>query len=202
MKEVNIKLYQYEELSAEAKKNALETCRDFNVTFDCWDEYTLEEFKAFLEMIGFVNPKIAYSGFWSQGDGLSFTGVYGYKKDWKKNVKENYPDFLEKFAVPLKDIQQTQHLAKYRAYGYLLKQGYRYSHSNTVAFTMEDNEEYSVSIEEHLQDAFRGIMNIMYALLEKEYENQKTDEAVEEAIVANEIWFTEDGKTRQGEIKV
>ena len=202
MKEVNIKLYQYEELSAEAKKNALETCRDFNVTFDFWNEYKLEEFKHFLEMIGFVNPKIAYSGFWSQGDGLSFTGRYRYKKDWKKNVKENYPDFLEKFDSPLDSILTVQKSAKYCASGIITKMSYHYCHENTVQFTQDDNNTYSVSREEHLQDAFRGIMNIMYALLEKEYENQKTDEAIEEAVLANELWLTEDGKTRQGEIKV
>jgi hypothetical protein len=38
-----------------------------------WHEYTLDAWTKLLESVGFTGPKINYSGFWSQGDGASFT---------------------------------------------------------------------------------------------------------------------------------
>ena len=42
-------------------------------TMDDWWEYIFELWKKALDQIGFENAAIAFSGFWSQGDGASFT---------------------------------------------------------------------------------------------------------------------------------
>lgn len=45
-----------------------------------WSEYTLEMWQDALTQIGFTNPKIQFSGFWSQGDGASFTSGMDVKE--------------------------------------------------------------------------------------------------------------------------
>lgn len=66
------KTYEFDELSDDAKKKAVENHRDFNI-FDNWYEYTIEMWKEKLESIGFEDADIRFSGFCSQGDGASFT---------------------------------------------------------------------------------------------------------------------------------
>lgn len=79
-----VKIYQYRELKRMAARGKLDrdvlekihsdwsegACSD-----DYWHEYLLGEdyWKAALAQIGFGYPDIRFSGFWSQGDGASFT---------------------------------------------------------------------------------------------------------------------------------
>lgn len=52
---------------------AMDYCRDAN-TDDQWYEYSLEYWRDdILDMLGFNGADIEFSGFWSQGDGASFT---------------------------------------------------------------------------------------------------------------------------------
>lgn len=46
--------------------------RSWNTDHD-WYEFEYTTWASALNQIGFVNPEIHYSGFWSQGDGASFT---------------------------------------------------------------------------------------------------------------------------------
>lgn len=65
----------FTELSDEAKKAAIEQQVQVNIDSD-WDEPVLDSWKERLSEMGFGNPKdidIRYSGFYSQGDGASFT---------------------------------------------------------------------------------------------------------------------------------
>ena len=42
-------------------------------TGEGWFEYVYDKWNNALKQIGFTDPNIAFSGFWSQGDGASFT---------------------------------------------------------------------------------------------------------------------------------
>ena len=62
--------YLFNELSQEAKDLAI---HNFD-TDELWDhEFSIEDMTSHLESLGLDNVEIQYSGFWSQGDGLSFT---------------------------------------------------------------------------------------------------------------------------------
>jgi hypothetical protein len=45
-----------------------------------WHSYVIDLWKAALDQIGFENAEIAFSGFWSQGDGASFTSTVDLEK--------------------------------------------------------------------------------------------------------------------------
>ena len=68
--------YSFSELSPEAKKNALDNNRDINVDYEGWSDPVIEGFKEDMEEIGIGDLEVYYTGFYSQGDGASFTTDY------------------------------------------------------------------------------------------------------------------------------
>ena len=187
----------------ELKEKVLENYRDFNVDFDDWHDFTLDNWKEKLESCGFYQPEINYSGFWNQGDGASFTC---YRVD--------IPVFLEKFSdeIDLTEKQKKLLLAllkDYYVFGFDVKRRtHHYCHENTVYVDSEDclynftgyNRLYTF-----LESAMQKIENAIaekviefscqiYRELEKEYYYLTSEEAVFESLRCNDYEFTEDGK--------
>lgn len=74
--ETIIKTYlKFTELSADQQKKVIDKQRDINIDHD-WSEWIIEEFTARLKRLGFYDIKTQWSGFWSQGDGASFTAKH------------------------------------------------------------------------------------------------------------------------------
>lgn len=65
---------KFNELTDSQKKIVLDKMRDINVDDDYWHDFVTDEFKAKLADLGYTNVKTQFSGFWSQGDGASFSG--------------------------------------------------------------------------------------------------------------------------------
>ena len=77
MKEKTIKIYKFSELSREAQMKVVENHGGDFVNNDYWYEWVYEDFKDELESkYGFIVEDMSFSGFWSQGDGASFTGEF------------------------------------------------------------------------------------------------------------------------------
>lgn len=77
MKEKTIKIYRFDELSKEAQMKVVENHGADFVNDDYWYEYVYEDFKDELKSkYGFVVEDMSFRGFWSQGDGASFTGEF------------------------------------------------------------------------------------------------------------------------------
>ena len=72
-KELVFTVYEYDELAEKAKQKALKKLFDINVEFDDWYTLVYEEQSEKLLKMGFIDIEFAFSGFWSQGDGASFT---------------------------------------------------------------------------------------------------------------------------------
>lgn len=68
------KSYTFDELSPEAKKHAMDKERDYNIESYDWWEPIIEGFTEEMEAIGMADIDCQFSGFYSQGDGASFTG--------------------------------------------------------------------------------------------------------------------------------
>lgn len=62
----------FAQLSDEAKETARQEYRENGLDYNWW-EHIYEEWTTELEEMGFDGIEISYSGFWSQGDGASFT---------------------------------------------------------------------------------------------------------------------------------
>lgn len=198
MRTIEVKLYQFDELSDAAKAKALDTFRHINVDWDDWHEPILDEWREKLAAEGFKDADIAYTGFWSQGDGASFTCT-----------DIDIPAFLKAHKLAGK------HRALYdaAAAGYVTAsidrtQWHHYVHENTITADLStfylDNyiesatrrdrvEQQAAELEGILQQRARELSVEIYRALEAAYDADTTDEAVTDAIQANEYEFTEAG---------
>lgn len=193
MKKLEIKLYKFDELSDEAKETAIENHREKYLDYKWWDT-TFEDVNQIGEVIGIDIDNIYFSHMYCQGSGACFEGTYQYKKGALKAIKEHAPkdEALHQIA---KDLQIAQ-----RKYFYLLhatvKHSGHYHHENCTDITVVNPErDYyyqelcDTGIDEALKDFMRWVMKRLYA----EYEYMTSEEAIIEAIQANEYEFTFDG---------
>lgn len=66
---------RFSALTPKQQDKVLENLSEINVFHD-WYEYTYEYYENKLEKLGFTNIDFEFSGFWSQGDGASFTAKH------------------------------------------------------------------------------------------------------------------------------
>ena len=174
----------------------LEKYRYVNVEFDEWWEYLWEQEKEELEAMGFEAKDFRYSGFWSQGDGASFTGhVVDFEKFWP--AFDPNPD---NYKMLRKNEHVEARFCRHRS---------MYSHENTVyasveadAWELAHGEEdpfkealYEVwneqlcrdldQFENDFQSFMRDRMRALYKKLEEEYDYLTSDEQVAEWIREN-----------------
>lgn len=194
---VEIKTFKFDELSPEAQHVAINQYRESDHAYDGWYGHIKEDFHAILEMIGVYNIESQFCGFWSQGDGASFTGNYQYKKGCLKAIKCHAPKDSELHNI-VKGIISHQ-----KDNGYLLSceiyHSGNYSHSNTMRFDWEKGgdsyfEWKNCHVENELQQLFKDLADWYYSRLENEYEYQNSDECIQENIISNEYDFLENGK--------
>jgi len=189
----------YEEWKEEGRKDILEKIieknRDMNVEYSDWYYPTIEDFCTRLEEKGFNIEKddVRFTGFWSQGDGASFTGSI------------NILTFLRK----------TKQLTKYRSVVAKINDNiisdtvsiyqvsYHYCHENTCS--VDDIEVYN---EDLISPKVQDLLDELYALLEEtrynlckelysdletDYDSLISDESIIDTITANEYNFDEEG---------
>ena len=190
-----VKTYSFNELSDEAKQVAFNNSLDINVNHWNWYDSTKDYFHTILELIGFYDIDSNFSGFYSQGDGASFSANYRYKKGCLKAVKQHAPNDTELYDI-VEGIVSHQ-----KDNGYLLscevsKRG-NYSHSNTMHFAWYKNDDgfdwKNDFVEDELEQLFRGLANWYYSRLGSEHDYLTSFDAVAEMLDANEIQFLENG---------
>lgn len=175
------KVGHFDDFSEKDQKKIIENYRDINVDHD-WYEYTIEDMTKILELLGFNDVKIEFSGFWSQGDGASFTAEFVPAKagELKRRLKRT-----QEYAkgVPTFDYIHMNFSPEELEYGSVsvYKISHHYSHSNTITSDNDDLKEFA-----------RAFSNYIYRQLEKEYEYYTSDESIAETIRANEYEFDAD----------
>lgn len=221
IKENEKEFYSFEELSPEAQKNALENNSDINVDYEGWDDDVTETFKEEMSKIGINDIEISYSGFYSQGDGASFTSydidtrklfnAIGIKSndaldmetDDERSKGEN-KDFydlldtmeeigqLERNRIKPEDIRVT-----------IERTDSRHFHFNTVEARVEIWDEpdgweepydFANKLEDTVTEYIRGLCKDLYRRLEKEYDFLTSYESVKKILIDNDYEFDEDGK--------
>jgi len=192
MQTINVELCSINELSENAKKKAIEKERsNCDVDLTCTVDY-IEEI---LTCLGFESPKIAYSGFCSQGDGLSFVSE---KWQYKKGMLDKLGKITQELCF-LNVSKQLQVMAKNT--GYKLQFSVKrisnfYSHENTVQ--IENNPYSDFSLSDDQDDILTTLKNclcrVFYRMLEKDYDYQLSDEYIIESLLANDVLFLESGK--------
>ena len=185
-----ITLYRFDELSEQAQEKVIERFRTDEILFfdgeliieSIYDKYETQ----------ISDMDIEYSGFWSQGDGASFTGTLD--SDWL--IENLLPDNLKE-------------LVRY-VECHFTRKTYMYVHENTVSSDLrnviwadhiEDNERLSVhmsekhmrDIEDCIEEYRRDICHEIYSLLEEQYEYTYSEENIRELIEINDYLFHENG---------
>lgn len=203
--------YSFDELSPQAKENAIQNNREIAIEgFDWWDPI-IEGFTENMEKIGMGDVKCEFSGFYSQGDGASFTGKIADNKKFLDALEvnpfrsEKAPLAPEKFEVAFIDFCD-------RIYISIDRDSSRYYHHNTISANVEldgDDEieldlgfgaliEFKVSklcdeIEPAITTWARASAKELYNDLEKYYEEQTSDETIAEDLRSGGYQFDEDG---------
>lgn len=149
-------------------------------SWDGWHESVYDDFIAICDIIGFdvSSRDIQFSGFWSQGDGASFTGSYSYRKQSAKRIREYATNDTELHAIAdmLAELQRRNF---YQLTASITRRGYHYSHSNTISAECErEGYQYPTSDSDDIvTDASRRLSDWLHSTLESEYEYQQSNSA-------------------------
>jgi len=190
-----VTLYSFDELSEQAQQKAIETVRGWDHLFEPDEEFVLEGFVTQNPHI--ENMDITYSGFWSQGDGASFTGSIG--RDWLIDF------FAENVNDELKTILREVEVSFFR-------HSSRYAHYNTVSSeldgsdmvwadhieendTLKDRmiENYLDDMRQAIEEYRTDLCHDIYNALEQAYNHCHSDEHIIELINENEYLFHSNG---------
>lgn len=198
-------------MNDERKQALIEKYRDINVEHLDWWDCIYSDFREDMGVKGIEVQDMRFSGFWSQGDGASFTG---YIKDNALFLKaheltETYPWVTKLLGLggefTLK-IERTSH---------------HYVHENTVGVDLiftdmfthvlprddlrsaiaeqwdklldAEYETLAGTVQTIIRDHCRGL----YRRLEEEYDYLTSDEAVWEAIESNELFEIDEDETEE-----
>jgi len=123
--------YTFDQLSDKLKEEAIEANRDINV-YDDWHDPVIEGFQEDLREMGVEEVKVEYSGFYSQGDGASFTGgVQDIKKFLVKTLGLTEYSDEELDELPESIKEKVEGFIDSLTIVFNRKYGSRYSHANT-----------------------------------------------------------------------
>ena len=201
-----MKTYTISELSPEAKKTAIEGIRnDRGFTERDIDlDWVIENETEDLEALGLENVEISFSGFWSQGDGASFTARVNDIPAFIKTIgvtDEILPKVLEAFE----EVYEMR----------IVRTDSRYFHENTVRFEIEEMDDTElvimsgfgigditvdlnetleeIGLEKKASEWVKSKSKEIYRKLEKAYNDEFSEEAAEEWVDSIGMEFDEDG---------
>lgn len=199
MKTVTIELYTIDELSAEAKKIAIEANWGINTEHGTqWHDFVREEIFEMFKAAGFEPEKLLFTGFGSQGDGAMV----------------EYSGLSDTLRLEYIESDNLTRLEKYVARKYSEMSGSgkhsnsRYYHENTCEHSIEWNctignqvhtnvinfvEYLGTSFEKYIKAKYRELCQKAYNMLETNYYALNSDESIIETLRANEYYFEKDG---------
>lgn len=191
-------VYDYNELSDEAKRHALETLHNINI-HDQWFDFVFDDVKAIAELMGIDIDNIYFSGFWSKGNGACFEGHYEYRRGSVQDVQQYAPQDKELHRI-VKELAELQKVCFYQARAAIKHSGHYYhQYCTDISLDYESHDSGKdhypgEHVEETIIGTLRDFMLWIYRHLEKNYEDLTSEESIIETIKANEYEFTEAGE--------
>lgn len=192
-----IKIYNLEDVknNPKLKEKVLNKYADINTNYDWWDgEYDI--IRNELGEYGFNDVEIEFTGFYSQGDGGSFTCKTIDFVKWmeKKSYNRNYYrliTLIEKRLITIEgEIKRDRNT--------------HYVHWNTTSLYTNmfiDSNKNHPNIESILEELESDIIEFMiaknkeiYKNLENVYNDITSEDAIMDTLEYNDYEFTEDGK--------
>jgi hypothetical protein len=185
----------------------LDEHRDINTHHDWWDS-VYDDFGCVCKILGIELDKDepSFSGFWSQGDGASWSGRYCAVQitPWGAPIKARYdlaPALIREYAPKDEELHRIADelclLSRvyYPSYIKVRRHDSRYAHAMTMCVSeiepYDDAAEYADEVTDALEEAllvqFRALAEWLYAALEREHDYLTSDEAVADTLEANDI---------------
>jgi hypothetical protein len=185
MKTINktIEVFEFDELSPDVQKKVVEDNRDMHVEYESWHDPILEGWQEKLEKLGFNEPKILYSGFWSQGDGACFEAWCDIADYIKLHKLGNKYRKLLNYAYDMGgviNIKQSGHY--YHEHSMSVHDSVQLGYSDTPDGIEEQIEE----LVEHLESNIVDYAKEIYKDLKKYYEELREDEVIIELLREND----------------
>jgi hypothetical protein len=202
-----MKTYEIHELSKASKKAAIEEIKRMD-SFSEQDvdlDWVIENETEDLEALGLENVEISFSGFWSQGDGASFTGRVDDIPKFMKAIGIDTSAILDKALEAIPDVYDM----------YIVRIDSRYVHENTVRFEIENIDDtelilmsgfglgditidlndvlVEIDFEAKASKWVKGKSREIYDKLEKAYEDEFSDEAAEQWADSMGMEFNKEG---------
>lgn len=185
-REITIKVYSIDELDKDAKEYAIAKFREYYPE-DWWANDLIETLKEELDDKGYPDSEIGYSGFWSQGDGASFTCPVVDIKKWLQNTPKtnkeyaNYQRIVKLLDKGFIDVYTAK---------VVRDNFHNYVHENTISAYTDfrligrlgtDAKrvcEVLEKIEEDINTEIKTLSKDIYSRLQKEYESITSDKAI------------------------
>jgi len=180
-------LYSLHELPTEARQRVLDRYRYMNVDDQWWYQLTVENWKAKLESMGYEDPRILFSGFYSQGDGACFEARINLEV-WlgQSGLTGKYRRLRDAYSTSDVELTLRHSGCYYHEYSTLLESHYSGSDDRV---TRELSDVESLITEERVR-----LAKEIYRELERAYDAQTDNEAVAETLNANEFEFFKNGR--------
>lgn len=194
MKKINVNVYKFNELSKDVQEKLIERNRDIYTDFD-WYSVIYDNFSQNVEQdygIEINIENIKFTGFYSQGDGASFTVDNIPAETLLKLFKITVPHGLKNLFCESVNflIERTTH---------------RYCHKNTVAATYKNNSNYNYPKIYNLFDKLaekiivglerlkNKLCETLYRDLESEYDFLTNDNVIREWLLDQDDYYFSDG---------
>ena len=186
-------------VNSEQRELLLEKHRYINVEHDDWWDGVYETFREDMKAVGINVWRMHFTGFWSQGDGACFEGTFvNVQKYLDHHHKDQYPMIRKLLEHEGGVYARCEHRG-------------HYYHENCTEFWVDSDtltgmlpqptefhetiaEQWQSQLEDEVSDLekdvieqWRSYMQDLYRRLEAEYDYLTGDEAVWEAIEANEL---------------
>lgn len=197
---------RFEALTKRQQDEILDKHRHFNTEHLEWWDCVYDDFKRDMDAIGIDVERMYFSGFYSQGDGACFEGRVD---DWPKflqSLGHTCPALIAladtgwRFSVEHKGHYYHENCTRFDACLNTLdchdaddEEDFArcfspYTSEIQTAAWMALIADYKrLDVEEELEEAFKGHMRDLYSRLEADYDHQTSDEAVLEALHANDM---------------
>lgn len=191
-------VFKFDELSDRAKDEVrLWLCDD-------WDDWACmyDDFVRMGEILGIEidtrpvklmgggyrsEPKIYWSGFYQQGDYLTFEGRYRYAKGAVKAMKAETSD--PKLIRIAKALQAAQ-----RPYFYRLEAIMSTRRDYMIVEVMDREDNYREIPDKDVEEAMRDFAHWIFKQLRNEYDYRNSDKYISETCEANEYEFDNNGR--------
>ncbi len=184
----------------EISESLIDKYRYYNVEHIDWWEYTYNEFTERMKQKGIGVDRMFFSGFWSQGDGACFEGdIEDMELFLNTHFKPDEYSAIRKLIQHKGTVRfKCTHSGHYYhenctrfdvdcdVFAYVLDKPTEF-HEQVVEGLDKQLDIEMVDFEKESVEIFKTYMRELYRELEQEYDHLVSDEAVKEAIVANDL---------------